>query len=1466
MSNWINDNYYLENPSHVTGEAYETSGRFGRVVKFRGTLSEAMDKITAPDYEVAEMLSPFVSWEQEEVTSTGRIRTMQAQRIRKAIEADERPAVDHSNLVTFEEVDALYNTHITDDEKRAFVWYMRKLGRPMEGGWRKYDEPAIPKRWVTSGVMCLDGDDFVPSFLYLSGNVYQKKAALERNEENFVAQYGQAAYEAQFALLDAKVKELYAKRLTLDAPIVADRLRILPVSDFALEFKIGGLKGEEKFKEVLSKRKDSLNQPDYAKTGYVSDYKKDEIKEISLTGAFTLWMKNNSRRITFRKGTSWLEIYELYLNDKQRGKDDDKDQFKKSKSAAREEGIRLFGEFLANELDLNDKVRIETQWNMQYNADVPVDYHRVPIGFRMARTYNGVELDIRPEKRESIAFAMMTGSGCLAYGVGLGKTWCLSFILAQFLENGWCKRPLLVTPNQVYKQFMKELTGIVPWVTVNDFYNFSPEYLNKIPSVETGNYKVDDLANDRYSIWSESQYQHLLQFVEETDENTGIVTGNDGNGEFFRFKIEKEIGVKEVAENSVTCLTYEGFRRLGIKEHGETELFSTLYEILEQRSSKDDDRQSQKSVEAFNNKVKGIIGKSQTGATVYIQDLGIDFMAIDEAHSAKKIFTVVAGSKQETVSGKEKTTKPYKITAGEPSYMGLKAFMFATYIQRRNETGNIMLLTATPFTNSPLEVYSMLALTGYKHLEKIGLNNLTDFFDQFIDVRNELVINSALKPEYKEIFVGFTNLPGLQGLIRRFFLYKFTTKETKRPNKWVLPIRQKTVDGVITELGENERVDTIIPLTTVQRVFMDEIISYAEGKRELVAKQGDKFVCLNSRIADGMDKDDDDPTELDSEGGEDLGEVSESSLNADEKAGVRLLRAANYARNLALSPYLYACNDLGEPDYLDYVESSAKLHYTMQCIATVKDWHERKNEPVSGQVIYMNSGVKYFPLLKEYLVKVVGYKEHEVGIIQGSMPKGMDKSMVQDLFLGRRFNPVVREYEPIPDQFRVKVLIGSASIREGINLQTHSTVLYNCWLDWNPTDVVQLEGRIHRQGNRFKNVRIVNPLSEDSMDIFMFQKIEEKTRRINAIWEYDGNTKTLNLEEFDPKELKYALIKDPKRVAELEVKEHEEAIENDISIIGTQLATLDDFNSLQAGVLSKYTLDKYIKIATFFRNVTDEELRTDPNKLQRTLLDIWKKQTLKDGKPAMSLKDETTRPTSSYGGYGGRHSYSSYWTNPYEDLIYAGEISQPYGFKEWNDSLRKYNRIVSDVLRPRNIEANEQGVKYAVDKLKDEKTKLEEEKKKLASEEAITNRAAEIVAERERTGYRPASVAQRVVEFSRLNYLLADKAVLVTTVGSENLQPIFKQAQSVKYDGKSAKVMEVFADRGGEAMYRLQMSGGTEIVFESEIDGGKRKLAVGSPQLADNSRIFKLQALQQKISGLLDLLEERPDTQRKKAA
>ena len=77
------------------------------------------------------------------------------------------------------------------------------------------------------------------------------------------------------------------------------------------------------------------------------------------------------------------------------------------------------------------------------------------------------------------------------------------------------------------------------------------------------------------------------------------------------------------------------------------------------------------------------------------------------------------------------------------------------YIQKNNNWQNVLLLTATPFTNSPLEIFSMLSMIAYNKLRETSLNNIKSFFDTYVSVSTELVINSRLQPQFKQIILGF---------------------------------------------------------------------------------------------------------------------------------------------------------------------------------------------------------------------------------------------------------------------------------------------------------------------------------------------------------------------------------------------------------------------------------------------------------------------------------------------------------------------------------------------------------------------------------------------------------------------------------------------------------------------------------------------------------------------------------------
>ena len=81
------------------------------------------------------------------------------------------------------------------------------------------------------------------------------------------------------------------------------------------------------------------------------------------------------------------------------------------------------------------------------------------------------------------------------------------------------------------------------------------------------------------------------------------------------------------------------------------------------------------------------------------------------AHRLKNMFVGVQADKTNRVQSSFK---------GTSSSRALRGFYISMYLQKQN--GRIGFLTATPFSNTPLEVYTMLCFLGYNELCKNNLN------------------------------------------------------------------------------------------------------------------------------------------------------------------------------------------------------------------------------------------------------------------------------------------------------------------------------------------------------------------------------------------------------------------------------------------------------------------------------------------------------------------------------------------------------------------------------------------------------------------------------------------------------------------------------------------------------------------------------------------------------------------------
>lgn len=948
--------------------------------------------------------------------------------------------------LSFEEVMAKYNAGITEPEIKAWVWYKQHQGIPMNG-WEAYHLEGTGRvllsqlhTLVRQGALFYHAGEMMPFPIYTYGNMYDRLAQLETDKKEILEYFGEEVYEQHKQALEKAKPEL----LTVENPDDKERPIITAISDFAVDPDLFSITG------VREEFMDLENSEELRRVNGKVERKKDSEKirirfdgdtKYTLQNVFVKWLFTLNADTDFEK-SSPIDIADYYIANKALRDDRlTKEEKAELRANARIEGEKLFSRFLHEVLTFEDQQKLNFAWNRVYNGQSDINYSKVPIGFECSARFKSGILQITDIQRQGVAFMEAMGSGINAFDVGVGKTMTAIVNLAHNLYSGKCKRPLVVVPKPTYKKWMNEIIG----------------YTDR----KTG------------------------EFVPGVLSHTGI-TVND----WFNLGtdiVEKINFNKAVPEKSITMVTYEGFKRLGFGKSVSDELFTELVNILGQSKEK-----SNRDKEIEYQKFREMIGVGLKNTIADIDILGFDYAVIDEAHRCKNVFSQVKSD--------EDGNKRYNIQSAT-SETGQKAFLILSFIQRKYGR-NTMLLTATPFSNSPLEIYSMLSLVAYDSLRDNGILNLDTFFDLFVLPTVEWTANYKEEIVEKEVIKSFTNRRVLQKLIYNHILYK-TGEEAGvvRPKKINLPLLYD-FENTKQRLPKDKQVLTYINMTPKQRTNQDGIVAMAKKSTQGKLDMGNLF------------------------------------------------RALAYSLDNALSPYLLN----GTPeDYKEFVTESPKIAYVMDCIATVKKWHEDHQETASGQVIYMNRGKQFFPLVKEYLEKEIGYKK---GVMY-------DRTRVDEVeIISSEINDTRKEL--IKEAFLdgvVKIIIGTATIREGIDLQKRGTVIYNCYPEWNPTDIRQLEGRIWRQGNQFQYVRIVMPLVQDSMDVFVFQKLEEKTSRINDIWFRGDRGNVLDLESMDPEEIKLALITDVDRLVAMFFDQAKENLNRDYKRITLAINTLKEVQS-----------------------------------------------------------------------------------------------------------------------------------------------------------------------------------------------------------------------------------------------------------------------------------------------------------------
>lgn len=573
------------------------------------------------------------------------------------------------------------------------------------------------------------------------------------------------------------------------------------------------------------------------------------------------------------------------------------------------------------------------------------------------------------------------------------------------IQTGRCKKPLICVPKAVYKKWISEIHQHFPNQKVFELGNLSKQYFK------------------------------------------------EGN---------------TIPDGAITVCTYEALKKITFKDETLAEISEDAeYNAINPYNSTKEKTARDKANEA--NKVETLVGEmtKTTGKdTYYFEDLGFDHITVDEVHNFKNVFSLPRNYKLGKDEDDEDTSKEaneFSKIRGSSSDRGKKMFAITQYIQRHNDNRNVFALSATPFTNSPTEIYSMLSLVARHRLHDLGIYSLHEFLAKFAELRTEYVVQPDNSVKEEQVVKSFKKLQALQNLITEY-IDKVDGDEAKviRPQK-------------VTHTPELE-------MTDLQKQMMQEQIDYMQ--------------------------------------------------NAPKDDTAATIVAMNNMRMITLAPAIVDSSLLDQ-----FVESSPKLKFVCDSIIA-----QYKNNSKNGQVMYMPRGVEHFDKVVDYLVKN-GMPKDAIGVMAGGA--STDTKLDKREALKNDFNNV---------DGKCKVLIGSGTIQEGVSLNGNSTTIYNCMLGWNPSETQQVEGRIWRQGNKQGVTHVVYPLMNDSIDALMYQKYDEKQSRIDALWKYKGDS--LNVSDIDPEELKYGLIKDPEKRADLQIIKDKETLDNDVRQLGMQIDIL----------------------------------------------------------------------------------------------------------------------------------------------------------------------------------------------------------------------------------------------------------------------------------------------------------------------
>jgi len=339
-------------------------------------------------------------------------------------------------------------------------------------------------------------------------------------------------------------------------------------------------------------------------------------------------------------------------------------------------------------------------YNERFNSTRPREYD----GRHLIFPGMNPEITLREHQRNAIAHDLYGGNTLLAHEVGAGKTFEMIAAAMEGKRLGLCQKSLFAVPNHLTEQWASEFLRLYPSanILVATKKDFETRNRKKFCArIATGDYDAVIIGHsqfERIPVSRERQERLLQEQIWEIED-----------------------GIAELKASRAERFTIKELERT--KKNLETKL-----QKLHDAARKDD--------------------------VVTFEQLGVDRLYVDEAHSFKNLFLY---TKMRNVAGLSTTD------AQKSSDMLLKC----RYIDEITHGKGVTFATGTPISNSMTELYTMMRYLQHDMLKR---NSLTHF-DCWASAFGETTTAIELAPEgtgyrARTRFAKFFNLPELMNLFR----------------------------------------------------------------------------------------------------------------------------------------------------------------------------------------------------------------------------------------------------------------------------------------------------------------------------------------------------------------------------------------------------------------------------------------------------------------------------------------------------------------------------------------------------------------------------------------------------------------------------------------------------------------------------------------------------------------------------